>query len=67
MKNNLKMIIIAIVAVIFTLYGLDTGIGGLLAGYGTAYLIGALLVPILLWVGTLHYYQEYRKENHSAT
>ena len=54
-------------AVIFTFFGLDTGIGGLQAGYGVAYFGGALIIPFALWIGVIHFYQKYKKEKATAT
>jgi hypothetical protein len=62
MKNKHKMIVSAFFAVLMTYYGLDTAIGGLQAGYPSGYALGAFLVPFLLWLATVHFYEEYKKE-----
>jgi len=61
------MIILAALSVIMTIFGLSDGIAGLQAGYGIAFFVFALILPIALWIVTVYFYGKYRKEKASAT
>jgi hypothetical protein len=63
LKNKYKAIITAIGAISLTIVGLDVAIGGQQAGYPPEYGLGALVVPALLWIGVIHFYQQHKKEN----
>jgi hypothetical protein len=65
MKNKYKVIIVALVAVFFTVNGLIGAIGALEAWgliYGGEFALGTLVIPVLLWIIAFHYYREYKKE-----
>jgi hypothetical protein len=59
------MMILAVLAAATTVFGLDDGIMGLQAGYGTAFFAGTLVLPIALWIGTIYFYGRYKKEKAS--
>ena len=61
------MIILAVVAVIATIFGLWDGIVGLQAGNGVAFFVAMLILPIFLWIVTVYFYGKYRKEKASTT
>ena len=61
------MIILAVVSVIITIFGLSDGIAGLQAGWGIAFFAFTLILPIALWIVTVYFYGKYRKEKASAT
>lgn len=63
MSNKTNMLIFAIIAIILSIYGVDTAIGGFRAGYDTSYALGALILPLIFWVITLHFFEKFRKEN----
>ena len=61
------MLILAVVAVMATIFGLWDGIVGLQAGNGIAFFAAMLILPILLWIVTVYFYGKYRKEKASST
>lgn len=61
------MIILAVIAAFATVFGLYDGIIGMQAGYGLLFFVGTLILPILLWIGTLYFYGRYRKERVLST
>jgi hypothetical protein len=61
------MIILAVLAAATTVFGLYDGIVGLQAGYGVVFFVGTLILPILLWIGTIYFYGKYGREKASST
>ena len=62
MRYKHKTIITAVLAALFTIEGVNLGVGGLLSGYGFMYFVGTMVIPFLLWLGTIYFYQEHKKE-----
>ncbi len=62
MKNLHKMIILAVLASLTTVFGVSDGINWFQAGYGIASFAGCLVLPILLWVVTIYFYRKYYKK-----
>jgi len=62
LKNLHKVMILAVLASLTTVFGVSDGINWFQAGYGIASFVGCLLLPVLLWVVTIYFYRKYKKE-----